>query len=30
MWMTGRGAAVFRTSTPSGVVIDGGTFTFHE
>jgi acyl dehydratase len=30
MWMTGRGTAMFRTSTPSGVVIDGGTFTFHE
>ncbi len=28
MWVTGPGTAQFRTSTDSGVVIDGGQFTF--
>jgi acyl dehydratase len=28
IWVTGEGSAVFRTSTPGGVVIDGGRFTY--
>jgi acyl dehydratase len=28
IWGTGDGQALFRTSTDSGVVIDGGQFTF--
>lgn len=28
IWVTGEGKAVFRTSTPGGVVIDGGRFVY--
>ncbi|HVA74190.1 MAG TPA: MaoC/PaaZ C-terminal domain-containing protein [Acidimicrobiales bacterium] len=28
VWVTGDGSAMFRTSTPSGVVIDGGSFSY--
>jgi acyl dehydratase len=28
MWETGQGNAVFRTSTPQGVVIDAGRFSY--
>ena len=30
MWVTGEGEALFRTSTPGGVVIDGGRLAFRE
>jgi hypothetical protein len=28
MWVTGDGSALFRTSTPQGVVIDAGRFSY--
>jgi acyl dehydratase len=30
MWVTDDGEALFRTSTPAGVVLDAGRFTFRE
>jgi acyl dehydratase len=30
IWLTGEGAALFRTATPAGVVIDGGRLTFRD
>jgi acyl dehydratase len=30
MWVTDGGTALFRTSTPAGVVIDAGRFKYRE